>query len=451
MREPPDIIADPPTPRELLIAWHAGQAGQRRRPPPEPAGGSSPGAAATAAAATAVAASAAKTVAAASAAMAANGTDAAAMAAAATAAAASLGARAITLLDPDYPRELAGMALPPPVLFVRGRLPAAPAVAIVGSRLADGYGLEIAARFARYLAAAGVVVVSGMAHGIDAAAHEGALAAPLGRTVAVLGWGLGIGYPAGQARLAAAIAARGALVSEFPCDAQPRPWCFPVRNRTIATLAAVTLVVQATPRSGSLITARYARKLGRPVYAVPGPVFSPLSWGPHALLRRGALLAGHPEDVLDALSAREIQAAREIPGEVPGEIQSTGEIQSSAMPDDGRGAATLGQAEDGTPAGGAGTRGLAAPFAACPRGAASSAATAAAAAVLAALRPRTAHGGRPPRSPDQIAALAGLALDTVLQVLLELEIAGKVERLQGSTYRLATSARGRRHEGAETS
>jgi len=437
MRERPDIIADPPTPRELLIAWHAGQAGQRRRPPPEPAGRWAASAVATAAAASVAA----KTVAAASAALAAKGTDAAAMAAAATAAAASLGARAITLLDPDYPRELAGMALPPPVLFVRGRLPAAPAVAIVGSRLADGYGLEIAARFARYLAAAGVVVVSGMARGIDAAAHEGALAAPLGRTVAVLGWGLGIGYPAGQARLAAAIAARGALVSEFPCDAQPRPWCFPVRNRTIATLAAVTLVVQATPRSGSLLTARHARKLGRPVYAVPGPVFSPLSWGPHALLRRGALLAGHPEDILDALPAREIQAAGEVPGE----------IQSLAMPDDGRGAATLGQMEDGTPAGGAGTGALAAPFAAGLRGAASSAAAAAAAAVLAALRPRTAHGGRPPRSPDQVAALAGLALDTVLRVLLELEIAGKVERLQGSAYRLAKNVRGRRHEGAETS
>jgi DNA processing protein len=447
MRERPDIIADPPTPRELLIAWHAGQGGQRRRPPPEPAGRSSPGDEAAAAAATAAAASAARTVAAASAALAAKGADAAALAAAATAAAASLGARAITLLDPDYPRELAEMALPPPVLFVRGRLPAAPAVAIVGSRLADGYGLEIAARFARYLAAAGVVVVSGMAHGIDAAAHEGALAAPLGRTVAVLGWGLGIGYPGGQARLAAAIAARGALVSEFPCDAGPRPWCFPVRNRTIATLAAVTLVVQATPRSGSLITARHARKLGRPVYAVPGPVFSPLSWGPHALLRRGALLAGHPEDILDALPAREIQ----VPGEVPSEIQFPGEIQSLAMPDDGWDAATLGQVEDGTPSGGAGSGGLAAPSAAGPRGAASSAATAAAAAVLAALRPRTAHGGRPPRSPDQIAALAGLALDTVLRVLLELEIAGKVERLQGSAYRLAKSARGGRHEGAETS
>ncbi len=354
------------------------------------------------------------------AAIAAKVTEAVAIAAAVTAAAAAQGARAITVLDPDYPRELAGIALPPPVLFVRGQLPAAPAVAIVGSRLADGYGLEIAARFARHLAAAGVVVVSGMARGIDAAAHEGALAAPLGRTVAVLGCGMGVDYPPGQARLAAAIAARGALVSEFPCGTPARPWCFPVRNRTIAALAAVTLVVQATPRSGSLDTARHARDLGRPVYAVPGPVFSPLSWGPHTLLRRGALLAGHPEDILDALPA-------------------TGEIQPDAIPADCR------EGGDGEAAAAAAvtTAMLAVPeMPAIP----------AAAAVLAALRPRAARGGRPRRSPDQVAALAGLPLDTVLSVLLELEIAGKVERLCGPAYRLVKrNARGHRQAGAEMS
>jgi DNA processing protein len=414
MRHPPDIISDLPTPRELLIAWHAAQADSRRRPSPEAA------AAATVAAARAAGASAAY------AAIAANVTEAVAVAAAVTAAAAAQGARAITVLDPDYPRELAGIALPPPVLFVRGRLPAAPAVAIVGSRLADGYGLEIAARFARHLAAAGVVVVSGMARGIDAAAHEGALAAPRGRTVAVLGCGMGVDYPPGQARLAAAIAARGALVSEFPCGTPARPWCFPVRNRTIAALAAVTLVVQATPRSGSLDTARHARDLGRPVYAVPGPVFSALSWGPHALLRRGALLAGHPEDILDALP-------------------TAGEIQPEVIPADGResaaGQAPTAAAATAAPA--ATTAMLAAP--AIP-------AISAAAAVLAALRPRAARGGRPRRSPDQVAALAGLALDTVLSVLLELEIAGKVERLHGPAYRLVKrNLRGRRQAGAEMS
>jgi DNA processing protein len=463
MRDRTDIISDLPTPRELLIAWHAAQADPRRQPSPEAPGRSAPAAAVAAAreaiaiAAAAIATTAAVRTAAtaaaeapdadatdtdasdpgasaagatdagasaAFAAIAANVTEAVAMAAAVTAAAAAQGARAITVLDPDYPRELARIALPPPVLFVRGRLPAAPAVAIVGSRLADGYGLEIAARFARHLAAAGVVVVSGMARGIDAAAHEGALAAPLGRTVAVLGCGMGVDYPPGQARLAAAIAARGALVSEFPCGTPARPWCFPVRNRTIAALAAVTLVVQATPRSGSLDTARHARDLGRPVYAVPGPVFSALSWGPHTLLRRGALLAGHPEDILDALPA-------------------AGESQPEAIPADGRegadGQAPTAAAAAAAPA--ATTAMLAMPeMPAIP----------AAAAVLAALRPRAAGGGRPRRSPDQVAALAGLALDTVLSVLLQLEIAGKVERLHGPAYRLVKrSARGRRQAGAE--
>jgi len=421
MRERPDTNSDPPTPRELLVAWHAVQADPRLQPLPEAAGRPAPAAAAISAAASAALAIAAdESTAAASmaAAMATHVPGAVAIAAAVTTAANALGARVITVLDPDYPHELAGIALPPPVLFVRGRLPAALAVAIVGSRLADGYGLEIAARFARHLAAAGVVVVSGMARGIDAAAHEGALAAPLGRTVAVLGCGMGVDYPPGQARLAAAIAARGALVSEFPCRTPARPWCFPVRNRTIAALAAVTLVVQATPRSGSLDTARHARDLGRPVYAVPGPVFSPLSWGPHSLLRRGALLAGHPEDILDALSA-------------------AGVVQPEALPADDRDGAD-GKSDAATAATAATAAMLAVP---------ETPAIPDAAAVLAALRPRAARGGRPQRSPDQVAALAGLALDRVLPVLLELEIAGKVERRGGTAYRLVNAPCGGRRAG----
>jgi DNA processing protein len=234
---------------------------------------------------------------------------AAAAAAAEIAAAAAVGARLVTLVDPAYPPALAALELAPPVLAVRGELPPGPAVAIVGSRLGDAYGREVAARFARDLAAAGVTVVSGLARGIDAAAHEGALAIPSGLTVAVLGCGMGIEYPRGHGRLAEAIAGRGALVSEFPCGAAPRRWHFPVRNRIIAALAGVTLVIQATPRSGSLATARHARRLQRPVFAVPGPVFEPLSWGPHALLRSGALLAGHPQDILDVLDAPPPQEA----------------------------------------------------------------------------------------------------------------------------------------------
>jgi len=292
------------------------------------------------------------------------------------AAAAALGARVITLLDQDYPASLAAIPQPPPVLMVRGALPPGPAVAIVGSRLADGYGLEVAGYFSRTLAAAGVVVVSGLARGIDAAAHEGAMAVPAGRTVAVLGCGLGFDYPRGHAWLAAAIAAHGALVSEFPCAAAAQPWRFPLRNRTIAGLAAATLVVQATPRSGSLGTARHARELGRVVFAVPGPVLAPLSWGPHELLRRGARLAGHPEDVLEVLAP-----AGESPASAESEVDTT-----------------------------------------------------AAAGVLAALGPRAA---RTVKTVEQIAALAGLATGAALSTLLALELAGRVQRLPGLGYRLA--------------
>jgi len=419
MRDRPDIMSDLPTPRELLIALHAhretaptarcaksAKTASRQHQPPR-----TPPACSTASSTS-------------------NGT-AAATAAAVIAAAAALGACVITLLDRDYPGELAGIALPPPVLFVRGRLPAAPAVAIVGSRLADGYGLEVAARFARYLAAAGVVVVSGLARGIDAAAHEGALAAPLGQTVAILGCGMGVDYPPGHARLAAAIAARGALVSEFSCGTLPRPWRFPVRNRTIAALAAVTLVVQATPRSGSLATARHARELGRPVFAVPGPVSSPLSWGPHALLRRGALLAGHPEDILDALHA--------APAHPPQAMPAAGR-DSADSADTADGADGETPPETASTAATAGLAALAAEVAADGGSQLDAASSAAAAAVLAALRPRASRSGRPQRSAGQVAALAGLEPDAVLQLLLELELAGEVERLHGLSYRLAKRA-----------
>jgi DNA processing protein len=223
--------------------------------------------------------------------------------------------RDVTLPDVRYPPAIAALPQAPPVLAVRGdlpllaALPEMPSVAIVGSRHADLYGQEVAARFARYLAAAGVVVISGFARGIDEAAHQGALAAWRGRTVAVLACGMGVDYPRGHRWLAEAIAGQGALVSEFQNGATPRPWHFPRRNRTIAALAAVTLVVQATPRSGALLTAYHARRLGRPVCAVPGPVTSALSAGPHALVRDGATLVSHPEEVLEILAAGDASGA----------------------------------------------------------------------------------------------------------------------------------------------
>src|SRR5215203_1100681 len=212
-----------------------------------------------------------------------------------------LGARIVTLEDPGYPSGLRQLAAPPPVLYIRGEVPAGPAAAIVGSRRPDAYGQEAADLFARTLAAAGVTVVSGFARGIDAVAHRGALAAAGGRTVAVLGCGLGVDYPRGHGRLADEIAARGALVAEFPCAVIPRAWHFPLRNRSIAALGACTLVVQAALRSGSLITARHALDLGREVWAVPGRIFDETSLGANGLIREGAQLAQHPSDLLEML------------------------------------------------------------------------------------------------------------------------------------------------------
>lgn len=215
--------------------------------------------------------------------------------------AARLGARLVTSADPEYPEELRHLDLPPPAFALRGELPAEPTVAIVGSRRADPYGIEAADLFARGLAAAGVTVVSGFARGVDAAAHRGALAVAGGRTVAVLGCGLGVDYPKGHDALGDEIAARGALVSEFPCGAAPRAWHFPVRNRLIAALSAGTLVIQAALRSGSLITARHALDLGREVWALPGRIFDERSLGPNSLIRDGARLVQHPLDLLETV------------------------------------------------------------------------------------------------------------------------------------------------------
>jgi len=222
-----------------------------------------------------------------------------------------LGGRIVTLEDPSYPAGLRQLSPPPPVLYLRGEVPAGPAAAIVGSRRPDAYGQQAADLFARTLAAAGVTVVSGFARGIDAVAHRGALAAPDGRTVAVLGCGLGVDYPRGHGRLAGEIAARGALVSEFPCSVIPRAWHFPLRNRSIAALSAGTLVVQAALRSGSLITARHALDLGREVWAVPGRIFDESSLGANALIREGAQLAQHPSDLLEMILPR--SASPQIP------------------------------------------------------------------------------------------------------------------------------------------
>ncbi len=211
--------------------------------------------------------------------------------------------RWMTVDDADYPALLKQMVNPPAALFVRGRLLVEDeaAVAMVGTRRATPYGLSTARQFAKALARAGVTVVSGLAEGIDRAAHEGALEAG-GRTIAVVGHGLSMVYPPHHRGLAEKIAKQGAVVSEFPMEITPEPENFPRRNRVIAGLTLGTLVVEAPARSGALITAREAGEIGRAVFAIPGPVSSPQSQGSFALLKDGARLVTTVGDIFEELA-----------------------------------------------------------------------------------------------------------------------------------------------------
>jgi DNA processing protein len=204
--------------------------------------------------------------------------------------------------DPAYPAGLRQLADPPLLLYVVGRpaLLAGPALAVVGSRNASAQGLRNAERFAEALSHAGLAVVSGLALGIDAAAHRGGLRGA-GSTVAVVGTGADRIYPARNAALARQIAEQGCLLSEYPLGTTPRPENFPKRNRLISALARGVLVVEAAAGSGSLITARLALDLGREVYAIPGSIHSALSKGCHALLRDGATLVESADDILGQL------------------------------------------------------------------------------------------------------------------------------------------------------
>jgi len=209
----------------------------------------------------------------------------------------------VTLADDAYPRALLEIADPPPVLYVQGRLGLLqhPSLAIVGSRNATAQGAANAEGFARALSDAGLTVVSGLALGIDAAAHRGGLAGA-SSTIAVLGTGIDIVYPRRNAELAAEISARGLLLSEFPLGTAATTHHFPRRNRLISGLSRGCLVVEAALASGSLITARAAAEQGREVFAIPGSIHSPLSKGCHALLKTGAKLVESAEDVLTELS-----------------------------------------------------------------------------------------------------------------------------------------------------
>jgi DNA processing protein len=293
--------------------------------------------------------------------------------------------RILAPADEDYPALLRAMASPP-LLHVRGSVESgdALAVAIVGSRRPTPYGVEVAESLAAELAARGVTIVSGFARGIDTAAHRGALSAG-GRTLAVLGNGLDIIYPPENRGLALAVERQGALLSQFPSGTVPLPRNFPVRNRTLAALALGVVVVEATERSGALITAGFAGDLGRDVFAVPGRLTSELSRGPHGLLRDGAILIRDWADVVQELPDQWRRAVH----------------------------APLEPAETGEPV------------------------TGAQAAVLAALRPDE------PLHIEQLTDLVALTPGRLASALVALELAGRARQLEGQRW-IGTSTGPRR-------
>lgn len=314
--------------------------------------------------------------------------------------AAKAGCRIVTRLDAGYPAALLDHPLPPPLLYVRGRIPDGPAAAIVGSRRMDRYGKEAAELFGGGLARAGVTVVSGFALGVDQAAHGAAVDAG-GKTVAVLGCGIDVPYPRRSRGLADRIAGSGAVISEFPLGIEPRGWHFPVRNRVIAALAQGTLVVQAKLRSGSLSTAHQTLDLGREVWAVPGRVFDELSLGTNGLIADGAALVTSPDDVLEEMGL--------------GALRRSGVAQSNLF-----GGAT------GSAAGAATSTQTNAPPPAdlpLPKGLGGK--------LVTALRER-----RESATAEDLAGHAGVTVDRVLAALLELELSGWVKRLPGPVYEL---------------
>jgi DNA processing protein len=297
--------------------------------------------------------------------------------------AAEPGNRIVTLADPAYPRALLATADPPALLYVKGRaeLLNRPAVAIVGSRNATKQGEANAEAFAATLAAAGLTVVSGLALGIDAAAHRGALraAAAGGSTIAFIGTGADRIYPARNEALTREIAAQGCVVSEFPLGMAALAGNFPRRNRLIAGIALGCLVVEAAEKSGSLITARLAAEAGREVFAIPGSIHSPLAKGCHKLIKQGAKLVEKAEDILEELH-----------------------WQQAVAP----------------------------------------AAPAAADAVAAADDAVLAHLDEAPTSLDALAARSGLTPAALLAMLLPLELEGRVAQLPGGLYQRVSRGRG---------
>ncbi len=288
--------------------------------------------------------------------------------------AAQPGNRLLTLADTEYPQSLLGASDPPPLLYAKGRIELLnrPALAIVGSRNATAQGRRDAEAFARALGDAGLCIVSGLALGIDGAAHRGALTSAAG-TIAVIGTGADRLYPARNEALARDIVENGVVISEFPLGTPALAGNFPRRNRIIAGLALGCLVVEAAPKSGSLITARLAAEAGREVFAIPGSIHSPLSHGCHQLIRQGAKLVETARDVLEELrwEVSGVDAAAPVPG---GGSDGAGEAQ-----------------------------------------------------VLASL-------GDTPSSLESLAERSGLTPAELLAILLPMELAGRIAQLPGGLY-----------------
>jgi len=315
------------------------------------------------------------------------------------------GRHILTLADAGYPRQLLTIADPPVLLYVTGdpaRL-AAPALAVVGARSATPGGEDNARAFARHLASHGWTVVSGLAQGIDAAAHEGALqAGPTGAgTVAVMGTGIDRIYPAAHRDLAHRIAEHGALVSELPLGMGALRHHFPQRNRLVAGLARGVLVVEAARQSGSLITARLAAESGREVFAIPGSIHSPLSRGCHALIRQGAKLVETAQDITDELGMAGLAPA--------GAAGTPPAPRRQGRHTGGKAAAEIsnqaGAATDSVPA-----------------------------ADPAAQHPLLHALGYDPLHLDALQARTGLDAATLQAQLLELELAGLVARIDGGRF-----------------
>ncbi len=336
------------------------------------------------------------------------------------------GCAVVTFCESAYPHALLAMGDAPPILYCRGDacLPnraLATAVAIVGSRRATPQGRENARHFARALGDAGVTVVSGLAAGIDAAAHEGA-AQTAGGTCAVVGTGADIVYPARHGELAARIAERGLVISAFPIGTPPRPEHFPQRNRLIAALARCTVVVEAATQSGSLITARLAGELGRDVLAVPGSIHAPQSRGCHALIRDGAILATSPDDILEALGVEppSTGAAGVVSEARAGALRPARRSNRRDAHDLGRTAAPVAPVAPANLAPPAGN-------ASSPPGVHASMMSPAASAVLEAL-------GYDPVSADALCERTGLPVAQVLAQLGRLELGGQVVRVPGGRF-----------------